>query len=296
MSAYAQQDATDSAATAVVEERRLDGRAGGAPDLGPLSRWVADRPAELPPAERAELIARAEALAPWLQGPFPLGSALAIPGAWHSDVRWAHLAEVLGDGIRARRVLDVGSSAGYDAFALKAHGAGEVLACEPYEFHHQALFLESIYRSGVELRNVGWQRLDPVTDGSFDLIHCHGVLYHEPNPMLLLQKLRALLADDGQLLLGSVMLGAADRSDCLRFVPDSYGGDPTWWFVPGRLALRWMLEVSGFEVEELPVGGGPPGEFHTVSGYMRCRPADPAPELDDSALRDSSGSRRRART
>jgi len=50
-------------------------------------------------------------------------------------------------------------------------------------FIHQAEFLESIYRTGVDFRQIGWQQLDPSEHGLFDLEHCHGVLHHEPNPI-----------------------------------------------------------------------------------------------------------------
>ena len=64
--------------------------------------------------------------------------------------------------------------------------------------------------------------------------------------MLLLQRLRSMLADDGRLIFGSMMLPEPELSEYIRFMPGEYFGDPTWWFVPGRLAMRWMLETTGF--------------------------------------------------
>jgi hypothetical protein len=102
--------------------------------------------------------------------------------------------------------------------------------------------------------------------------HCHGVLYHEMHPLALLQHLRAMLSDDGTLLFGSMMLADAELSEYARFVPHAYYGDPTWWWVPGRLAMRWMLEAAGLEVEEtFGLSDGPPGEFATVNGYYRAQ-------------------------
>src|SRR6185437_4881397 len=148
--------------------------------------------------------------------------------------------------------------------------AGYVMACEPFEFHEQALFLESIYRTGIDFQRIGWQQLDPEKQGTFDLIHCHGVLYHEAHPMLMLQRLRPMLAPDGTMLFGSMMLASVELSEYARFVPGAYYGDPTWWWVPGRLAMRWMLEAAGFVVEEeFGRSGGPPGEFETINGYFR---------------------------
>jgi tRNA (mo5U34)-methyltransferase len=244
-----------------------------------LPRFSADLPAALSDDERARLAEQAESLQPWLQGPFLLGGDLVIGGAWRNDTRWAGLDSHVPD-LAGKRVLDVGSNAGYDPLMFNLRGAEYVLACEPFEFHRQALFLESIYQTGIDFQQIGWQQLDPSAHGAFDLIHCHGVLYHEAHPMRMLQRLRPMLADGGTFLFGSMMLASPEMSEYARFVPGAYYGDPTWWWVPGRLAMRWMLEAAGFAVEEeFGVSPGPPGEFDTINGYFRCGPGDASPLL-----------------
>jgi SAM-dependent methyltransferase len=247
-------------------------------DSDGLPRFSAHLPKELSSERIAELERTVASLEPWLQGPFVLADNFVIPGLWRNDLRGAWLGSTVGD-LSGLRVLDVGTNAGYDAFLFKLQGAAEVIGCEPFEFIHQARFLESVYRSGADFRQIGWQQLDPESHGRFDLVHCHGVFYHEPHPMLLLQKLRAMVADGGQLLFGSMLHASREQSEYIRFVPDSYAGDRTWWFVPGRLAMRWMLEVSGFEVDELLISDGVRGEFATLNAYFRGRPTAPAPEL-----------------
>jgi hypothetical protein len=80
-----------------------------------------------------------------------------------------------------------------------------------------------------------------------------------------------MTAPGGTLLLGSMMLADPTLAEYARFVPISYYGDPTWWWVPGRLALRWMVETGGFDVErEFGQAPGPPGEFRTINGYVRA--------------------------
>jgi tRNA (mo5U34)-methyltransferase len=239
-------------------------------DPSTLVRFSGDLPEQLPAEERQRLEERAEQLQPWLQGPFLLGGDLIVGGAWRNDQRWVLLGDELPQDMSGVRVLDVGCNAGYDPFMFHLRGADYVLGCEPFEFIEQAFFLEGVYRSGVDFQRIGWQQLDPAQHGVFDIVHCHGVLYHEPDPMALLSRLWKLTAPGGTLLLGSMQLADAAMSDYARFVPLSYYGDPTWWWVPGRLALRWMIESSGFDVQgtfgESP---GPPGEFETINGYVR---------------------------
>jgi hypothetical protein len=97
------------------------------------------------------------------------------------------------------------------------------------------------------------------------------VLYHDREPLALVERLRDMLAPGGTLILGSMMLGDPALAEHVRFVPGSYYGDPTWWWVPGRLAMRWMLESCGLEVvSEFGMTDGPPGEFDVVDGYFRA--------------------------
>ena len=249
-------------------------------DVSPASlpRFSDDLPEHLSEDERSRLLARAEELQPWLQGPFLLGADLVIGGAWRNDLRWVVLGDALPDDLSGSRVLDVGSNAGYDPFMFSRRGADHVLACEPFEFIEQALFLESIYKTGVDFQRIGWQDLDPARHGVYDLVHCHGVLYHEPNPMGLLARLWQMAAPGGTLLLGSMQLADPTLSEYARFVPLSYYGDPTWWWVPGRLTLRWLTETAGFDVDDVfGESPGPPGEFETVNGYVRGTRVDRPP-------------------
>jgi len=247
----------------------------GGVDLATVTRFRADLPQQLPAEERARLLQRADELEPWLQGPFLLGGDLIVGGAWRNDLRWLNLESEVPPDLSGARVLDVGSNAGYDPFMFSLRQPDYVLACEPFAFIEQARFLESIYRTGVELREIGWQRLDPAEHGRFELVHCHGVLYHELDPVELLAKLYEMTAPGGTLLLGSIMLADPSLAELARFVPRAYYGDKTWWWVPGPLAVTSMLEAAGFDVlARFGQAGGPPGEFATINGYFRAvRPA-----------------------
>jgi SAM-dependent methyltransferase len=274
----------------VARQLRQIGKAAEAADVMHMVRFSPDLPDELPLQRVTELEREIAALEPWLQGPFLLAGNLVIPGLWRNDQRWQWMGEHVRD-LTGKRVLDVGSNAGYDPFMFKLKGAKEVLACEPFQFIHQARFLESIYRTGVDFRQIGWQQLDPELHGRFDFVHCHGVFYHEPNQIEMLLKLRSMLAPDGEMLFGSMLHASAEQSEFIRFVPDAYAGDKTWWFVPGRLAMRWMLEVTGFDVEELVLTEGPRGEFRTLNGYFRGTPSTTVAELQAHPSVDESPDR-----
>lgn len=242
-------------------------------DIAPADceAFADDLPAQLPPGRREELLRAADALQPWLQGPFWLGGDVVIGGTWRNDQRWVSFGQEVPANLSGARVLDIGSNAGYDPFMFRKRGAAEVLACEPFEFIEQARFLEGIYRSGVDFQPLRWEDLDPSVHGRFDLVHCHGVLYHDLHPMGLVERLRDMLAPGGLLFFGSMMLGSPELAEYARFVPGSYYGDPTWWWVPGRLCMRWMLETAGLEVvREFGLSDGPPGEFDVVNGYFRA--------------------------
>jgi hypothetical protein len=77
-----------------------------------------------------------------------------------------------------------------------------------------------------------------------------------------------------------MMLADAELSEYVRFVPGAYYNDPTWWWVPGRLAMRWMLESAGFALGyEFGTHDGPPGDFSVVNGYFRVGAGEPSPTL-----------------
>lgn len=228
-------------------------------------------PRLLEPSRVEELAARGAEQAPWHQGPFPVAENLVLGADMGDAARWRLIGPHLDARLAQLRVLVVNCGAGYDAFAFAARGAEYVMACEPTATLRQAELLESVYKSGVDFRPASWEALDTTCDGTFDIVYCHGLLHRTLEPMTLLRALRRVTASEGTLLIDSLVLDDPERSELLRFVPDQHAGDATCWFVPGRLAFRWMIETAGFAVEaELGEIEGPRDRFPVVHHHLRA--------------------------
>jgi SAM-dependent methyltransferase len=220
---------------------------------------------ELESEDRARLARRVDELGPWLQGPFPLAADLVAGAACGDDRRWTELDREVPQDLSGRRVLDVGCRAGYDSFEFARRGA-EVVGCEWSRGVEQARLLEQVYESGATFEEIRWDELDAQRHGTFDLVHCNGALQRTAAPMNLLGRLWTLMGPGGTLLLGSSVLDRPELSRYARFT-EAPGSGPGW--LPGRLALRWMVETSGFDAEGwFGEGPGPQAEPPTGSVYL----------------------------
>jgi SAM-dependent methyltransferase len=88
------------------------------------------------------------------------------------------------------------------------------------------------------------------SQGEFDFVLCRNLLRTTTNPMAFLNELWRLTSPGATLLLEAEVLTEPEQSRLARFVPGA-------GWVPGRLTLRWMLEVSGFDVERWLDDGSP---------------------------------------
>lgn len=187
-------------------------------------------------------------LQPFLQCPFPLPGQRVVQGPWDGYYKFHDhtICEVTPETVANKRVLDVGCNAGFDTFYLSTMGAAEVIGIEPSPlFYYQALFLWSLYTCpNVRFLRTGWQGLKGSYLGTFDVINCLGIIYHEPHPMLLIETLFELLAPGGKLVLESHVTMDDDLK--AYFVEDKFAGDKTWYWLPSVPALCAMLRVYGF--------------------------------------------------
>jgi tRNA (mo5U34)-methyltransferase len=216
-----------------------------------------------------------------------LEPGVVTPG-WF-DTRAAAAKVPLPHDLTGLRCLDVGTWDGFWAFEMERRGAAEVVAIDiddpdrwdwpprerlqPERFGVQVLgavkgrgegFREAHARLGsqVERRELSVYDLDPTELGHFDVVFCGSLLLHLRDPVLALERIRAVTARHA-VIADSVELLASVRFP-RRPVARLQGLDRPWWWQPNRAALLEMVAAAGFTVEQatgvyfVPTGPGHP--------------------------------------
>jgi hypothetical protein len=136
----------------------------------------------------------------------------------------ALLASALPTDLAGRRVLEFAPAGGDEELAAELSGRGPALLA----------------------------RKAPTDDwaagGPYDFVVCRDVIQSDAHPARLMLGLWEAIVEGGTLVLAAPVMTAATRSRYARFVASAAGAGETGW-LPGRLALRWSVETSAFEVE-----------------------------------------------
>jgi tRNA (mo5U34)-methyltransferase len=172
----------------------------------------------------------------------------------------------LPDDLRGKRALDVGSGDGFWAFELERRGA-DVTSLDVETFADvdlppalHAIFVECpvdlSFRRGLEIasRRLGSRvklvnrpvyALDPADMGTFDLVHAGDILLHLRDPILALQRIRAVTA--GEAIITDCFDPALDALHAGSGLTRYRGGweDVTWW-TPALSTLAQMVSDAGF--------------------------------------------------
>ena len=179
------------------------------------------------------------------------------------------------DGLR---VLDIGAADGFFSFECERRGAAEVVALDtrhPYPAGSEGSgFNLAKAALGSRVRHVRGSLYDADL-GTFDLVLCLNVLYHVPEVLLAVRRLRdytrigarvviaTLVMDQGLVLPDGSTSPIADVAPALKdaplmqFLPAVAGWedrDSSFWQISSA-ALTGMLGRVGFEVERMKLGG-----------------------------------------
>ena len=105
-----------------------------------------------------------------------------------------------------KSILDVGSGNGYYAFRMVGMGADKVLCLEPNLVHVSQFSAINHFVNSEKIRMIP-ERLEEsgLANSKFDVIFSMGLLYHQKNPFEHLNNLKDLLADNGKLVLETII-------------------------------------------------------------------------------------------
>lgn len=206
---------------------------------------TADRPTDPAPTLRSTVEQRT-----WFHS-IDLGDGVVTPGQKDTAAELAHMH--LPDDLTGQRVLDVGAYDGFYSFEAERRGAADVLATDSWTWNwpgsdargNFALARDAL-DSGVRAQEIAVEDLDAESvDGPFDLVLFLGVLYHAPDPLGYLRRVRAVT--DGTAIIETVVDLLDVPVPAIAYYPaDSLNADASNHFGPNPGAVEGLLLDAGF--------------------------------------------------
>jgi len=171
------------------------------------------------------------------------------------------VSSIIPENLENKTVLDIGSADGYYSFLCESRGAKKVVAVDWLEFPGFTA-AHKILNSNVEFRklvvdesNFGFTDLkskigtvDEIKE-KFDIILLFGVLYHLPNPVMIL-KILGNITREMLLISGHVI---DSKEPAMYYYPESSltPGDTTNWWIPTPSCLIDIGKRLGFKESNL---------------------------------------------
>lgn len=182
-------------------------------------------------------------LVPWRKGPFSLFGRY-IDAEWRSDFKWARLEPHLPP-LNGLRIADVGCGNGYYMLRASAGQPECVIGLDPSEQFYLTFSLLQHFavRPNLQFEILSAEHLT-LFPKFFDLTLCLGVIYHQRNPLQLLQQLHESLRPGGLLFLESQAIPGAE-SEAL-FPADRYAKARNVYFVPTAACIMSWMRRTGF--------------------------------------------------
>jgi SAM-dependent methyltransferase len=188
------------------------------------------------------------------------------------------------DRFRGGRILEIGPKHGEDSRLLAGLEPAELVLLDLPE--KDALVqqwlpgLEALCPTRYVTGNLMYLSPDELGSlGTFDLVWCLGVVYHNVEQLRLLRRLFHLTRTNGLVVVESATTRnreLEDKNVVEIHWPDLYRGQRTITHLPSRLALKSWLEMVGFadvQIEQV---------YSRYTGWQRAvltgvRPAEPKP-------------------
>jgi tRNA (mo5U34)-methyltransferase len=222
-----------------------------------------------------------------------LGDGVVTPGYKTAAIHEAELHEMDLPSLVHRSVLDIGAWDGFYSFAAEQRGARRVVALDHFvwaldyraadalarKYQNEGLvpppytsvpelwdeegqpgkagfdLCHEILGSRVEAVIADLNTMDLDSLGSFDVVLYLGVLYHEPNPMNALMRLRRVTNDLAVIESEMTYFPGLEHLALAEFYPSAeLNGDPTNWWVPNYTCLEGLCRASGFRRLEIKKG------------------------------------------
>lgn len=183
-----------------------------------------------------------------------LGNGIVTPGEGGSPALLERIH--MPADLTGRTVLDIGTFDGFFAFEAERRGAARVVAVDHrvpagFRIAHRAL------GSSVEFREADVMTLSRDELGVFDVVFFLGVIYHLPDPMGALRRVREVT---GELMICETEGALAWLSEpAAQFVGsrEALADSALNWWYPNMPALVQMVEAAGYG-DVQPVSGPPP--------------------------------------
>ena len=186
---------------------------------------------------------------------FRFGNVYA-PGTITSLKYQMWVSSLIPENLEGKTVLDIGAADGFYSFLCESRGAKKVVAVDWLEFpgftaahkilnskvEFQKLVVDDSTRGFTKLKSdIG--TINNIEE-KFDIVLLFGVLYHLPNPIMILQK---LFENTDMLLIASHIIDSEELA--MYYYPEGSltTGDTTNWWVPTPSCLTDIGTRIGFE-------------------------------------------------
>lgn len=140
--------------------------------------------------------------------------------------------------VTGKSVIDIGCWEGHRCLRLADKGAKSILGIDICESPNRADFdfLQ------IDVMSDRFWEVEPV-----DIVFCTGVLYHIPDPINFLYRLRRITKET--LVIGTVIDNMPDPEPIMKFLRyDALDRNPSNWWLPNSACFEEMLKTVGFEI------------------------------------------------